>query len=161
MWGLIAAVRILQEGVLEPLMLLGGESMRDISVRFKACLTICNLAYHPQNRHTTHTRTRTRARTHTHPTSDRPADTHSPRRHLKEAKALDLVSSFIEPENWAEATEKTSIWVHTHTPQPCHVRRTNAALLHSPATHPPLTELVARPPALRAYVPPRPLRQSL
>ncbi len=54
MWGLIAAVRILQEGVLEPLMLLGGESMRDISVRFKACLTICNLAYHPQNRHTTH-----------------------------------------------------------------------------------------------------------
>lgn len=74
-------VRILQEGVLEPLMLLGGDSMRDISIRFKACLTICNLAYHPQNR-----------------------------RHLKEAKALDLVASFIEPENWAEATEKTSIW---------------------------------------------------
>lgn len=74
-------VRILQEGVLEPLMLLAGESMRDISIRFKACLTICNLAYHPQNR-----------------------------RHLKEAKALDLVSRFIEPENWSEASEKTSIW---------------------------------------------------
>jgi hypothetical protein len=74
-------VRILQEGVLEPLMLLGGESMRDISIRFKACLTICNLAYHPQNR-----------------------------RHLKEAKALDLVTRFIEPETWSEATEKTSIW---------------------------------------------------
>jgi hypothetical protein len=45
------------------------------------------------------------------------------RRHLKEAKALDLVASFIEPENWAEATEKTSIWVHTPPPsghpQPC------------------------------------------
>ncbi|ELR18818.1 BTB/POZ domain containing protein [Acanthamoeba castellanii str. Neff] len=32
------------------------------------------------------------------------------RNQLQEAKALDLVASFIEPENWAEATEKTSIW---------------------------------------------------
>lgn len=74
-------VRILQEGVLEPLMLLAGESIRDISIRFKACLTLCNLAYHPQNR-----------------------------RHLKEARALDLVRSFIEPQVWNEALEKTSIW---------------------------------------------------
>jgi hypothetical protein len=74
-------VRILQEGVLEPLLLLGGETMRDISIRFKACLTLCNLAYHPQNR-----------------------------RHLKEARAFDLVARFIEQANWSEALEKTSIW---------------------------------------------------
>jgi len=74
-------VRILQEGVLEALMVLAGESVSDLSVRFKACLTLCNLSYHPQNW-----------------------------QHLRESKALDLVSKFTEPSTWTQAIEKTSIW---------------------------------------------------
>jgi hypothetical protein len=103
-------------------MLLAGETMRDISIRFKACLTICNLAYHPQNRHAdphlSFCLFRRNEPLHLYPChwGEPEMGSSSCRRHLKEAKALDLVSRFIEPENWSEATEKTSIWAHSPPP---------------------------------------------
>jgi hypothetical protein len=75
-------VRIMEEGALEPLLILSDpDQVRDISVRFKACLAICNLAYHEQNRQL-----------------------------MRKRKVFERVKKFLEPDNWEEAESRSSIW---------------------------------------------------
>jgi len=83
-------VRIVQEGAVEALMFLADPTeMRDISVRFKACLALCNLAVHPQNR-----------------------------RELRRCRAFERVKTFLEKENWDEALSRASIWGSFRVLQP-------------------------------------------